>query len=155
MKYTQRRAMSPLIGVMLAIGMTVAVGGIVGISMMNQTDTLTQSDAVIPSNVSITKVGATSYISANIKNIGSSDVSLMSIEVQVDADTTTNGVQPFTAPFEPSTITPGQTTTVKTAILDSSSSNISMSQGSKYLVTIAGTTADSGAISYPISIRVK
>jgi len=144
-----------MIAVILLIGITVAMGGVLAYVFIGQTDTLTQSDSITASNVAIVDVGATSYVSANVKNTGNADVTGLNILVQVDTDSGTAGIQPFEASFNPSTISPGQTATVNTAIIDNTSADISMSAGEKYLVTVNGTTADGGNISYPTPVRVR
>jgi len=152
---SKRRALSQMMGVIILVGITVAIGGVLAYTFIGQTDTLTQSDSVTPSNVAITKVGAVSYISANIKNTGNTDVNNMEILVEVDTDSATSGVQPFEAVFSPALIQPGQTGTVKAAVIDNAGVDISMTAGSKILVTINGTTANGGSISYPSAIRVR
>ncbi len=144
-----------MIAVILLVGITVAMGGILTYVFLGQTDTLTQSDSVTPSNVALIKVGSASHVSANIKNTGNADVLSMEVLVGVDTDAGTGGIQSFTANFSPATIQPGQTATVNAVIVDSTGADISLSSGSQYLVTINGTTADGGNISYPTSVRVR
>lgn len=144
-----------MIAVILLIGITVAMGGVLAYVFIGQTDTLTQSDSITASNVAIIDVGDTSYVSANVKNTGNADVSNLEVIVEVDTNSGTSGIQPFEASFNPATISPGQTSTVNIAITDTASADISMSAGEKYLVTVNGTTADGGNISYPTSVRVR
>jgi len=144
-----------MIAVIILVGITVAVGGILSYAFLGQTSTLTQSDSVTPSNMSIIKVGSTAHISANIKNTGNTDVTGMTVLVEVDADTATPGVQAFTVNFNPSTIQPGQSASVRAVIVDETGADISMPSGSQYLVSVNGITADGGSISYPIAIRVR
>lgn len=144
-----------MLAAVLLIGITVAMGGVLAYVFMGQMDTLTQSDSVTPSNVSIVDVGSSSYISANVKNTGNGEITDLEIIVEVDTDSGTGGVQPFEANFNPTTLQPGQTSTVNAEIVDTGSSPISMSAGQEYLVTVNGTTADGGNISYPSATRVR
>lgn len=147
--------MSPMIAVIILIGITVAMGGVLAYVFMGQTDTLTQSDSVTPSSISLIKVGSTSFVSANVKNTGNADVNNLEIIVEVDTNTGSPGIQPFSIDFSPSTIRPGQTATVNAKIVDNVNAVISMTSGIQYLVSVNGTTADGGNISYPTAVRVR
>jgi len=147
MSHKQRQAISPLIAVVLLIGI-VAVGG--GALLIGVTDTIKTAmlvDSIDIKEINIQNTDTASYITATVKNNGNSGLSTLKVIVDLGDDTT------FEANFDPADLNSGVSSSVREKITDSAGTDVYLTAGTKYLVEVTATTSNGGIISETIGIR--
>ena len=143
-----RRAISPAITSIILIGIAVAAG-IGGYTVYTSTaNTASLKGAVTVESLSIIKQSdGQEYISITIKNSGNKEFVSSSANLQIDSDLVTQGIQPFSVIFEPSTLNPGQTASAMSRLIDTGGNPIvSHNMGDVLPVEILVMTSDGSTI---------
>lgn len=143
-----RRAISPAITSIILIGIAIAAG-IGGYTVYASTaNTASLKGAVTVESLSIIKQSdGQEYISITIKNSGNKEFVSSSANLQIDSDLITQGIQPFSITFEPSTLNPGQTASAMSHLIDAEGNPIvSHNMGDVLPVEILVMTSDGSTI---------
>jgi|APSaa5957512535_1039671.scaffolds.fasta_scaffold04398_8 flagellin-like protein len=107
----KQKAVSPLIAVLLLIGITVGGGGLVYTAFTQVATTATIDDSLqIKELKLVTNNLGETVLSATVKNVGDTTVDSIILFLNADTDTTIADIQQFNATFSPSSIDPSQTT---------------------------------------------
>lgn len=151
----ERRAISGILQVILIVAIVIIAAASLAVFALDLVDTGTIMDSVEVGKMSLSKAGGDTYVAATIQNNGNTAITSASIQVQIDTDSATAGIQPFTtvvsgAPFEP-----GETFSVYQLVVDSSNTAISMTTGDTYHVIINAVSATGSTVTDPIKVRVR
>ena len=151
----KRRAISGLMQVAMIVGIVIIFSGILFTFAGDIFDVQTIADSISLQKISVQKVGDETFVSANIKNTGNTEITDLQVMVMTDTDSTTSGIQPFEVAVNPATLTPGMTGSVYERIVDSSSTDIVLSSGQEIAVVIGATSTDGSQLTEPVTVRVR
>ena len=151
----KRRAISGLMQVAMIVGIVIIFSGILFTFAGDIFDVQTIADSISLQKISVQKVGDETFVSANIKNTGNTEITDLRVMVMTDTDSTTSGIQPFEVAVNPATLTPGMTGSVYERIVDSSSTGIVLSSGQEIAVVIGATSTDGSQLTEPVTVRVR
>lgn len=143
-----RRGISPAITSIILIGVAVAAGIGAYTVYASSANTISLKGAVIVEALDLVKQSnGEEYLSVTIKNAGNKAFSSTAVNLQVDTDSATSGIQPFSASPFPSVLSPGQTASVLARIVDSGGTAItSQNVGDTIPVEIVATTTDGSTL---------
>lgn len=147
-KHGNQRGISPAITSIILIGVAVAAG-VGGYTVYASTaNTASLKGALTIETLSLVKQSnGEEYISITIKNSGNKAFVSTAINLQIDTDSTTAGIQPFTANPIPTALTPGQTASVMAQIVDSNGAAItSQNIGDTIPIEIIAITTDGSTV---------
>ena len=151
----KRRAISGLMQVAMIVGIVIIFSGILFTFAGDIFDVQTIADSISLQKITVQKVGDETFVSANIKNTGNTEITDLEVMVMTDTDSTTSGIQPFEVAVNPATLTPGMTGSVYEKIVDSSSTDIVLSSGQEIAVVIGATSTDGSQLTEPVTVRVR
>jgi flagellin-like protein len=152
----RRRGISPAITSIILIGVAVAAG-IGGYTVYASTaNTASLKGTLTVESMSIIKQSnGQEYLSLTIKNSGNKAFTSSSVNLQIDTDSASTGIQPFSASLTPARLNPGQTASVTARIINSAGSAItSQNVGDALPVEIIATTTDGSTIRDLTSVMV-
>ena len=115
----------------------------------------TVTDSISLQKVFIQNAGDETFISANIKNTGTTNIIDLDVVVLTDTSTSKSGLQPFVTSVSPSPLQPGMTGSVYTKLVDTNGSSIRLPTGQDIAVTINATTIDGSQLSEPVTVRAR
>lgn len=151
----RRRGISGLMQVAMIVGIVIIFAGVLFSFASDIFDVQTIADSISLQTVTLQSVNSDTYLSANIKNTGNTDVTGLRVQVLVDTDSTTRGVQPFVADILPSPLRPGMTGSVHEIVIDNSGDSITLATGSEVAIMINATTIDGSYLTEPVTVRVR
>ena len=151
----KRRAISGLMQVAMIVGIVIIFSGILFTFAGDIFDVQTVADSISLQKITVQKVGDETFVSANIKNTGNTEITDLEVMVMTDTDSTTSGIQPFEVAVNPATLTPGMTGSVYEKIVDSSNTDIVLSSGQEIAVVIGATSTDGSQLTEPVTVRVR
>lgn len=152
----KRRALSPAITTLILLGVAIA-GGVTVLTVFNsQSSVAAVKGAITIESMSLIKNSSgETWLSVTIKNAGNKEIDTSAVNLQVDTDTGTAGLQPFTVNPTPQVLNPAQTASIFTRVDDSGGSPLTgLNLGQNIPVEILGTTPDGSTISVPSSVTV-
>ncbi len=147
MERKSRQAISPLIATVILIAATITVGSFLILSSTDMVKTSMLVDSIDIRGINIQNTDTASYITANVKNDGNSDLTGVKIIILLPNDDT------FEAVFNPVDIRSGITTSINTMIKDESGNPVYLPTGAKYLVEIRADTTGGGIVSETVGLR--
>lgn len=150
----KRRGISPAITMLIILGISVLAGVAVFQNFQSQSSVASARGAITVENLALIKnPSGELWFSATIKNSGNRQIDSTVINLQVDTDSGTPGIQPFSANPNPAALNPGQTASVFVQVDDSNGSPIiSLDVGESVPVEIRGTTPDGSVVTTPTSV---
>ncbi len=151
-----RRGISPAITSIILIGVAVAAG-IGGYTVYASTaNTASLKGAVTIEAVSLVKQSnGEEYLSITIKNSGNKAFTSSSVNLQIDTDSASTGIQPFSASPLPAELNPGQTASITARLINSAGTAItSQNIGETTPLEIVVITTDGSTISELISVTM-
>ncbi|HEX9846096.1 MAG TPA: archaellin/type IV pilin N-terminal domain-containing protein [Candidatus Nitrosotenuis sp.] len=151
-----RRGISPAITSIILIGVAVAAG-IGGYTVYASTaNTASLKGAVTVEAVSLVKQSnGEEYLSITIKNSGNKAFASSSVNLQIDTDSASTGIQPFSASPLPAALNPGQTASVTARLINSAGTAITLQNiGETTPLEIVVVTTDGSTISELISVTM-
>lgn len=151
-----RRGISPAITSIILIGVAVAAG-IGGYTVYASTANIALlKGALTVEALSLVKQSnGEEYLSVTIKNSGNKAFTSISVNLQIDIDSGTAGIQPFTASPVPAALRSGQTASVTARIINSAGTAItSQNVGDALAIEIVATTTDGSTIRELMSATV-
>ena len=151
----KRRGISGLMQVAMIVGIVIIFAGVLFTFAGDLFDVQTATGAISVQKVFLQKVGSDTFVSVNVKNTGNSDIDSLDVEVMVDTDSVSSGVQPFTKSISPLPLVPGMTGSAYAKIVDSADDSIVFSSGQSVSVVINAETADDSSIIEPATVRVR
>jgi len=150
----KRRGISPAITMLIILGISVLAGVAVFQNFQSQSSVASARGAITVENLALIKnPSGEMWLSATIKNSGNRQIDSTVVNLQVDTNSGTPGIQPFSANPNPAALNPGQTASVFVRVDDSGGSPItSVDVGESIPVEIRGTTPDGSIVTTPTSI---
>lgn len=150
----KRRGLSPAITTLIILGIAVIAGVAVFQNFQSQSSVVSARGAITVENLALIKnPSGELWLSATIKNSGNKQIDSTAVNLQVDTDSGTPGIQPFLANPSPAALNPGQTASVFVRVVDSGGSPItSVDVGQSIPVEIRGTTPDGSVLTTPTSV---
>jgi hypothetical protein len=136
--------MSAAIISIILIAVAVVAGGAVAGIYFSQASTSSLKTVVSVDQLSLIKQsnGETWFV-ATIKNNGNKQITSSTVELQVDTNAGTAGIQPFTVSPSPALINPGQSSSASGRVVDSGGAAItSLNYGDVIPVAITVTSSD-------------
>lgn len=152
---TKRRAISGLLQVAMIVGIVIIFAGILFAFAGDIFDAQTTAGSVSLQKILIQGAGADSYLSANVKNTGNSEVTALSVKIMLDTDSDTAGMQPFAQQLSPLPLAPGMTASVHALVVDSAGAAMAVTAGTEVAALIEATTAGGSRISEPVTVRAR
>ncbi|CDI05027.1 hypothetical protein NITUZ_140102 [Candidatus Nitrosotenuis uzonensis] len=155
--YSKRRAISPAVTSIILIGVAVAAG-ISGYSVFaSAANTASLKGSMTIENANVLKqTNGEQWLSVTIKNSGNKVFSSSVVNLQIDADPITVGLQPFTVPIFPATLGPGQTGSASARIVDVSGSPIiAHNIGDTLPLEVIVTTPEGSTLREMMSVSVR
>jgi hypothetical protein len=151
-----RCGISPAITSIILIGVAVAAGVGTYAVYASAANTSSLKGALIVEAISLVKQSnGEEYISVTIKNSGNKAFVSSLVNLQIDTNTVTAGVQPFSANLVPAALSPGQTASITARIVNSTGAAItSQNIGDTFPVEIVATTTDGSTIRSLTSVTV-
>lgn len=146
--FRKQRGISPAITSIILIGVAVAAG-VGGYTVYASTaNTASLKGALTVEALSLVKQSnGEEYLSITIKNSGNKAFSSTSVNLQIDTDFATTGIQPFTSNPTPASLNPGQTASVTARIVDSVGTAItSQNVGDAIPIEIVAITTDGSTV---------
>ena len=137
----------------MIVGIVIIFAGVLFSFAGNIFNAQTITDSISMQKVIVQRVGAESFLSANVKNTGTVDVTGLEARVWIDTDPAP-GLQPFVAPLSPLPLAPGMTGSAYVGITDSDGDPVSLQSGRQVAVIINATTADGSLLTESVSARV-
>jgi hypothetical protein len=150
----KRRGLSPAITTLIILGIAVIAGVAVFQNFQSQSSVASARGAITVENLALIKnPSGELWLSATIKNSGNKQIVSTAVNLQVDTDSGTAGIQPFLANPSPASLNPSQTASVFVRVVDSTGSPItSVNVGQSIPVEIRGTTPDGSVLTTPTSV---
>ncbi len=150
----KRRGLSPAITTLIILGIAVIAGVAVFQNFQSQSSIASARGAITVESLALIKnPSGELWFSATIKNSGNKQIVSTAVNLQVDTDSGTSGIQPFLANPNPAALNPGQTASVFVRVDDSGGSPItSVNVGQSIPVEIRGTTPDGSVLTTPTSV---
>lgn len=150
----KRRGLSPAITTLIILGIAVIAGVAVFQNFQSQSSVASARGAITVENLALIKnPSGELWLSVTIKNSGNKQIDSTVVNLQVDTDSGTTGIQPFSANPTPAALNPGQTASVFVRVEDSTGSPItSVDVGQSIPVEIRGTTSDGSILTTPTSV---
>lgn len=152
----KRRAISPAITTLILLGIAVASGASV-FAVVNSTSNVSSMKGIIMlENVNLVKTSAgEEYFSATLKNAGNKALTNIVVNLQVDTDLGTLGTQVFSMYPSPTSINPGQTTSVSTRVnYSNGTAMVIHNMGDILAIEAVGITPDGSTTRMPASVTV-
>ena len=151
----KRRAISGLLQVAMIVGIVIIFAGILFAFAGDIFDAQTTAGSVSLQKILIQGAGADSYLSANVKNTGNSEITALSVKIMLDTDSGTAGMQPFTQDLSPLPLAPGMTASVHALVVDSAGDAMAVTAGTEVAALIEAATAGGSRISEPVTVRAR
>ncbi len=151
----KRRGISGLMQVAMIIGIVIIFAGILFAFASDIFEIQTTADSISLRKVFVQKVGEEAYLSASIRNVGTSAIDSVSVDVLVDTDTNTTGIQPFVMDVNPSPLEPGVTASGYEKIVDSDGDDIALTYGQDLSIVVRGNTTGGSMLSELSTVRVQ
>lgn len=150
----KRRALSPAITMLIILGISVLAGVAVFQNFQSQSSVASARGAITVENLALIKnPSGELWLSATIKNSGNKQIDSTVVNLQVDTDSGTTGIQPFSANPNPAALNPGQTASVFVRVDDSGGTPIiSLDVGESVPIEIRGITPDGSVVTTPTSV---
>jgi hypothetical protein len=152
----KRRAISPAITTLILLGIAVASGVSVYGVANSASNVATIQGVVTIENVSLVKTTlGEEYLSMTLKNSGNKALSSTTVNLQVDTNAVTAGLQPFTVTPIPAALKPGQTTSVYSRVNNSGGTAMtSENLGDTIAIEVVGTTIDGSTVRQTATVAV-
>ena len=151
----RRRGISGLLQVAMIVGIVIIFAGILFVFAGEIFTVQTITDSIAMQKIHMQKVGNETFVSANVKNTGNHEITSVSIQVMIDADPDTAGVQPFTTQVSPAPLEPGITGSAYEKLVDSDGDDIALSTGQEVAIVLRATAVDGSSLTEPVSVRVR
>lgn len=150
----KRRALSPAVTTLIILGIAVLAGVAVFQNFQSQSSVASARGAITVESLALIKnPSGELWLSATIKNSGNRQIDSTVVNLQVDTNSGTPGIQPFSANLTPAALNPGQTASVFVRVVDSTGAPItSVDVGQSVPVEIRGTTPDGSVLTTPTSV---
>lgn len=152
----KRRAISPAVTTLILLGIAVASGVNVFAVVNSTSNVATVKGAITIENANLVKTSTgEEYLSMTLKNAGNKALASTTINLQVDTNPAVSGVQAFSTSPSPTTINPGQTTSVYARVNYSNGTAMTTHNiGDTLAVEVVGTSPDGSTARQPTSITV-
>ena len=139
----KRKGISGLIVALIMLGIAVGGGGLVYAVFENQAYVASIDNTLeIKSMKLVTNTADEPVISATVKNIGDTEINAITLSLNADTDTTTDGIQQFTAVFSPASLKPGQTSALSLEpVINSTNDYMQFNIGDTIQYAVSGTTS--------------
>lgn len=155
-EYKMRRGIAPAITTLILVGVAVAAG-LGAYAAYNSASSVAMLKGVISvENAQLIKsTNGEEYISVTLKNSGNKHIATTTVNLQTDTNTNLVGVQPFTAMPVPSSMSPGQTSSVYSRISYPNGTAITTHNiGDHIPMEIIATTSDGSTVRSASSVIV-
>lgn len=139
----------------MIVGIVIIFAGILFAFAGDIFDAQTTAGSVSLQKILIQGAGAESYLSANVKNTGNSEITALDVKVMLDTDSSTAGLQPFAQALAPLPLSPGMTASVHALITDSAGGAMTVTAGTEVAALIEASTAGGSRISEPVTVRAR
>ena len=151
----ERRAISGILQVLLIVAIVIIAGASLAVFALDMVDIGTIMDSVEVGKTTLSKASAGTYVSTTVQNNGNTAITSANVIVQIDTDSGTAEIQPFTVSATGAPFDPGDTFSVYELIVDSGSTAIPMTAGDTYHVVIEATSSNGSVVTDPIRVRVR
>lgn len=152
---TKRRGISGLMQVAMIMGIVVIFAGVLVAFASEIFTTYTMSDSIAIQQLYIHNADGATYLSVNVKNTGNHDLQTVALDIMVDIDSTTAGLQPHTTTITPLPLSPGITGSAYEKLEDSGGADLVLPAGKEVALVLKATSVDGSIISEPTTVRVK
>lgn len=139
----------------MIVGIVIVFAGILFAFAGDIFDAQTTAGSVSLQKILVQGAGADSYLSANVKNTGNSEITSLDVKIMLDTDSATSGMQPFTQTLSPLPLAPGMTASVHALITDSAGDAMAVRAGTEVAALIEASTAGGSRMSEPATVRAR
>lgn len=155
-KFQKHRAISPAITTLILLGVAVAGGFLAWSQMQSTAATVGQSANLKIETVSLVKQSnGQEWLSVTVKNVGNKQLTGGAVSLQVDTDSGTGGIQPFTVNLTPATLNPGQTSSASALVVDTAGASItSQNFGDSIIIEATASGPDGSTVRHSSSVTV-
>lgn len=153
---TKRRGISPAITSIILIGVAVAAGIGSYSTYASTANTASLKGSLMIEGASLIKQSnGEEWLSVTIKNTGNKAFSTTSISLQVDTDSASPGIQPFVTGPVPAAISPGQTASASSRVVNSAGVPITEQNiGDTLPVEVTAVTTDGSTVREMRSVTI-
>ena len=141
--------------VAMIVGIVIIFAGLLFSFASDIFDIQTTADSISMQRVTIQKAGTESYVAATIKNTGNRVLNELSVNVLLDINANSTGIQPFRLTPSPVPLDPGMSASGYARLVDDASQPIAITHGQEVSVVIDGETADGGTLTESFTVRVQ
>lgn len=152
----RKRAISPAITTLILLGIAV-VSGISVFAVVNSASSVAATKGIVMiENANLVKTSAgEEYLSLTLKNAGNKALISTAVNLQVDTNPGVSGMQIFSTTPTPTSINPGQTSSVYARINYSNGSAMAIHNiGDTLAIEIVGVSSDGSTTRQPTSVTV-
>lgn len=139
----------------MIVGIVIIFAGVLFAFAGDIFDAQTTAGSVSLQKILIQGAGGDSYLSANVKNTGNSEITSLDVKIMLDTDSSTDGMQPFSQALAPLPLSPGMTASVHALIADSAGGSMTVKAGTEVAALIEASTAGGSRMTEPVTVRAR